>query len=283
MHFSTFAETFFARITDRTEAEARKLSLKISEIVGRNLKIHGVTEFERMDKDGNLRLVLGEGIFGLAAVSAEDTNKVVKLTTDPEEVTAAHMLIGQRLPHVVRFFHAGYLSGIRVKNVKTGMTQPLGITVAEKLDRIRVSSRDGNLKLREIVDDIQLEFRVEPELVMRMSPDLARRRLKKASIAMATRLRETDIDDLAEIADGVEELHSFGIFAVDFHPGNVGWSAVDMRHKVFDVGLASSPKRVKAPTLENPIEDGIELCLPSSFCWPAKAISVPEYPVPVLY
>lgn len=282
MHFSTFAENFFAAITDRTPAEARKLSLKIADIVGRNLGIHGVTEFERFDGDGNLMLVLGAGAFGLAGVSAEDTNKVVKLTTDPEEVKAASMLIGKRLPHVVEFFHAAFLDGLKVKNVKTGLVQPIGIAVCEKLDRVRTSTPEGNKKLRDIVDDVQVEERVEPELIMRMGPDLAKRRLKKASAVLSDRLRQTEFEDLAEIADGIDELRAMEIYAVDFHPGNVGYSNLDRRHKVFDVGLSSTPGSVKVPTLENPIEDGIEWCLGSWACWPARPISGPADTVPVL-
>lgn len=276
MHFSTFANDFFMGVTSKSEPEAKKASLKVAEIVGRNLGIHGVIEFNR---DG--RLVLGGGSFGVAGISAEDTEKVVKLTTDPEEVAAASVLVGKMVFHIVSFFEAALISKMKAMNINTGVEQPVGITVAERLDRVGCATVEGGRELNRIVDGVKREFGVEADAVIHMPPTVAKRRLMKAAPELVSRLRLSDINDLVEIAEGVEELMSFGIHAVDFHRGNVGFSDRDGVYKIFDIGLSSIKKSAKPKVLLNP--DGVEWQGNPGMCWPTHPISLPERMIPVLY
>jgi len=277
MHFSSFATKFLESVTTGTPKANERLGLDIAKIVGRNLGIHGIMEFER---DG--KFILGGGNFGVAGVSAEDENKVVKLTTDPEEVMAASVLVGKRLIHVVEFFSAAYISDIRATNVWTGLRQRIGISVMERLDEVGVGTAKHGL-LDEIVERVKREFKVTPEQVMRMSSAMARERLAEASLELASRLQATGDNDLAELAEGVDELYAHGVYAVDFHPGNVGWSNRDGVYKVFDLGLSSAPKGFKPKVLKNPREGCVVTLMSEEDCWPMHTISTPEHSVPVIY
>ncbi len=279
MHFSSFAEEFLSDATDGTPKENKRLALDIAEIVGRNFGIHGVLQFE--NEDG--KLYLGGGAFGKAAISAVDENKVVKLTTDPEEVKASSIVLGKDLAHVVHFFEAAYIADVRVTHVETGLLQPVGITVMERLDSVGIKDRESGSRLTDITGDVKRRMGVEPIKIVFMSAARARQLLEPASRELSTLLRLENDADLNEIATGVEELHGHGVYAVDFHPGNVGWSNRDGVYKVFDLGISSSPKGVKPKVLTNPRRDGVCVLIAPEDCWPMRSISAPEHRVQVIY
>lgn len=278
MHLQTFAEKFLLRYTSEEE-DAGSLAMDIAVILQRRLGVMGVELFP-----GKAGPVLRGGSFGIAALLDGDPTKVLKLTTDPEEVKAASVVAakGSGAAYVARVHVAAYVSDFRVEHIQTGMSQPVGVTVTERLDKVGMPTVRQADNLNWIVNTVKREFRVEADLLIRTSAAMARKRLMKASAALERRLQDTGDNDLAEIGVGVGELASMGVYAIDFHSGNVGFSNADGVHKVFDFGLSSlkAGMRPKVEMLQNP--GGPEVLWNPADCWPCRSISAPGHLVEVL-
>jgi hypothetical protein len=237
----------------------------ISDIIKRNLGIEEVDE------------VLGSGSYGTASAVGD---RVLKITADPEEVQAAHNIVGERLANVVRFDGAWYLGDLEIQSQYSGLWQRVGVTLMERLDWVGTGDPDSDAVLNSIVREIKDSYEVWPNFLERVSRTTARQRLKAASLALAERLAEAG-GPLADLANGLWELYDRGIYAVDVHRNNVGWSERDQTYKIFDIGASSAPARKKAPVVKNP--GGVpELPGDPADRWPAVALTPARNPVPEL-
>jgi hypothetical protein len=245
-----------------------------------------VGEITRIVKD-NLGLyegeLLGDGSYGTAIDIGE--GRVLKLTTDPEEVATSAALVGRDLVHVARIDGAYWLDDIYVIHPLSNIEVRIGAVILEKLDRVGFENTDDQHILNIVVNDIKKEFQVWPNNLEAVSRETARQRLKRASEAIVGNLRAAVDDaasaDVGEIADGVDELRALGIYIVDVHSRNIGFSEEDGVYKIFDVGVSSSPRRRKAPTLRNPEERSVPTmgAIPH---WPSVPINRTDVEVPIL-
>jgi len=286
MEIEIFVKYFIQDISGESESEDKITEL--SDIIRRNL---GVDQIED---------VLGSGSFGAAA--SLDQDRVLKLTSDPQEVQAATNIWrnfeqGVILQHVARIYGAWYLSNYLIFNQTAKQRTRLGMVILERMDEVK-TALDWRVahSLRDVVERIKFKFKVWPNELQKITRAEARSRLSAAASELiillesqAKYMLKKDPIDFKEVADqfnqialGIKELFKLGIYGVDVHPGNIGKSQ-DGVIKIFDIGVSSSPKtspRVvknpdeqpywesledNVPVLENP-DGGIE-------SWPRIPIS----------
>lgn len=219
------------------------------------------------------RTVLGSGDYGTAAI-LNDYERVIKLTSDPTEVAAGAVLAGKELLHVARVFGSWYLSRTSVQarmgtRVKTMMVSGRPI---EEEEEIRKKSRVGVLILEKVQANIPHHLIVKPEPLSKIVREFklregvrvedlakltkkeARERLQYASEMLSLELENINNPIYWQIAEGLGELREHGVYAIDVHPGNVGYVGMIEEPgaytiKIFDIGTSSSPDGVKVPAL----------------------------------
>jgi hypothetical protein len=225
--------------------------------------------------------ILGAGTFGTAALLDDDT--VIKLTSDPTEVQAGHVLRGRRLKHVARIHESWFLRDVKAKTIvgKTAKgklvtrVNPCGLLYVERVQPI--ADNYAAEQLTEIVNEVKEYTHSYPHTLARLDRAQQREKLKKSSRELekilrdtARQLRDAGSEDaqLAEgVADALKELRDNGVYAIDVHAGNIGYverGSGDILYKVFDVGSSSPPARPKAEVID---EDHVpqQLDLPGMF------------------
>jgi hypothetical protein len=216
---------------------------------------------------GEIGEILGSGTFGTAAILDDD--HVVKITSDPSEVQAGHVLTGKKLRHVARVDGAWFVKGVRAKTLigkidgkEIRRRYPTGILVVERVNGLGGKETED---LSDLVNDFKKSNRVYPDQLAKLSHADQRDRLRRASLRLQDELEETSEllrterrSDEADLADGVagalDELRGHGVYAIDVHGGNVGYVESEggkRTYKVFDIGSSSPPARPKA----QPVDD----------------------------
>jgi hypothetical protein len=220
--------------------------------------------------------VLGAGSFGLASLLPD--GNVMKLTSDPAEVQVGVALMGKNLPHVVAIYGSWFMRGVKVtfataldpsgepvfeifrcgvlmeqaviplsrEGVGTMLTRFIyywknetgnhvkdyrGLSETQKREKLRVASWELEEALHEEAQRFRrmIEAYTEPG----------------AAVDMLTQQEKLYTD----IAKAISELRSVGVYAIDFHGGNVGYDARTSDYRVFDVGVGSPPPEAKAPEI----------------------------------
>jgi hypothetical protein len=212
--------------------------------------------------------VLGAGTYGTAAEL--DETHVVKLTTDPSEVQAGHVLAGKKLRNVAHVDGAWFVRGVRAKttilHVPDGQDvrklYPVGIVI---LEHVQTLSGDETEELSRTVNEFKEATHTYPDQLARLTRAQQRDKLRQASVdlqsllsGIAQELRRDDRVDEAYLAEGVasalRQLRSYGVYAIDVHGGNVGYSEDsrgDRVYKVFDIGSSSPPAKPKARNVDD--------------------------------
>lgn len=217
--------------------------------IGRAVRAAGVQEVD----------ILGGGSFGLAARVIG--RRVAKLTSDETEVEAGSLLVGKDLPHVVRMYGSWFVRGTRVTHWETGHETRVGLLLMEKLAPLDTKVQGGDI--RHAWKSVRQAFGAYPEALAQMPRERARERLHDASVTLERELRSiakgpSDDSPIAkDIADALHELRDLGIYGIDVHPGNIGFSSAELTFKLFDVGASSSPRTTEPGQL--PPETTIEL------------------------
>jgi hypothetical protein len=206
--------------------------------------------------------VLGYGNYGLAATLVSHPDLVIKLTGDLSELQIATYLAGKDLEHVAKIHGAWAVPGVRVAS-RVGWNAegdgiyvegPVGIIVVSRVERGR--SPSGRSKLGDVVHHVKEEHGVYPDRLSKLSKKAAREKLRAASDVLMERLYQQGNEVCDDVAMALGELQAEGIYAVDVHPGNVGYSERCGCYQVFDVGVGSPPPgkvRVKkAPKVRMP-------------------------------
>ena len=265
---------FISMVGDDPEGHESPLVDEIADIIKRNLHID-----EQYD-------VLGCGSYGCAMSIGDD--RVLKLTSDPDEVQASHTIVGRKLEHVAEMYGAYFLGDIRVFNHQTRMDHRVGAIVLEEMDEVGfyVAHHLQGIHektYREVINDVKDQYEVWPHELEAISRESARQRLKRASEAIIHALDERKNEEHRSIARGVAELYRLGVYVVDVHPGNVGYRIVGTRivNKIFDLGVSSVPEESakKVAVLQNPSR--VPTVGRSPKHWPITPINRGN-PVPVL-
>jgi hypothetical protein len=198
--------------------------------------------------------ILGAGSFGIAA--AMQDGRVVKLTSDESEVAAGSVLKGQRLTHVARIDGSWFVRGVEVQHwelrstTRSGMRA--GILISERVAPIDYKSGQGQA-ITDIHRAVRARYGASPESLAEMTHAEARKMLRLASRELERRLR--DLADEASdpiaraVANALRELRSHGVYSIDVHAGNIGYSHEGGVFKVFDIGSSSSPPGAQTPEL----------------------------------
>lgn len=207
------------------EDEQQAAAGVLGAILTRNLEIRTVT-------------LLGKGAFGAAG---GHRNHVLKITSDATEPLAAWQLLGKKLRHVVRFYEAATIEGFTiVRDLGEGGEVPVGIVLSEKLDSVGLEDGQDDT-LSRVVSETKKEFGIFDLNWDDFTTEEARDAIKDAAIALEERLFADFSGAIREIALGLEELRSHDVYVIDVHAKNVGYDRDEGVHKIFDVGLASSP------------------------------------------
>jgi len=217
-----FAFYFVNRIGEIDDSDERQAAAQaLGDILARNLDIRTVT-------------VLGAGAFGAAAAHR---NHVLKLTADQTEPPAAYALIGKKLRHVVRIYESAVVPDFRMVRIQGYRELPVGVILSERLDSVGL--QDGQERVLDgIVSGAKHDFGVFD--LDWDALEEAGAAICDASMALEERLFAEE-GSLREIALGLEELRSHEVCLVDVHSRNVGYDRAAGVHKIFDLGLASSP------------------------------------------
>lgn len=238
------ARNFLASLTERTRAKGEKSwregfspidfenDYRVGTIVRALEKKFGIT---------GVSDILGRGSFGVA--SAIDDTRVLKLTVDGSEVQSGALLMGHNLPHVAKVYGAYWIKNVSVQKTSESSMRKAGVLILERLNRVAPGSA--------------YRLYVEYTKFRQAHPEVGFQELKKRSYEEARALMDrasndltrtfTNIDDpmVLDVGEAVQELRDIGIFAIDVHSGNVGWSEQDQRYKLFDIGVSSVPREAK--------------------------------------
>lgn len=233
--------------------------------------------------------------FGFRSPGARD--KVLKLTSDPEEVQAATNLLGKRLRNVAKVFHSYRIGDFTIYNRFAHRELPIGLLVTERLDNVGLPSDHDGAALSEAVGRIKHRHSAWPHELAESSRQEARKRLRTASKELADYL-DSGSDDLTQVADGLRELAAEGIYAVDVHQQNVGFNDYsapggreEIEVKIFDLGISSSPMRKKPKRIGGRREPDLfrrnapqrnVLGVATDVCWPNVPICEARRKVAVL-
>lgn len=215
--------------------------------------------------------ILGAGDFGLAGSLPND--RVLKLTTDPEDVAAAAAIKAQTegaaFRNVVDVFSACWVGNHKVVNAITQKEARIGAIVTEQLTYVGAGDTQDNSNLNRIVSATKKKFSVWPHQLSEISRSEAKRRLKRASESLSDELQSETSEALGDIANGLDELQGIGIYLVDVHSNNVGYSGEDNVYKIFDFGVSAGPKK-KIKICKNPA------VTVEGSNWPARSITSPK-------
>jgi hypothetical protein len=241
--------TFLAALTEETRAKGEKTWREGYSPVDfeNDYRVETITKaLEKKFGFTEMVDILGSGSFGSA--SAIDDTRVLKLTVDESEVQSGALLTGRRLPHVAEVFGAFWIKNASVRKRSGGPMRKVGVLILERLAPLRVGDPRGH------------RLNTEHDKFRKLHPEVAFHALRKLPYEKARALMDhasndlmltfTNIDDplILDIGAAVEELRDIGIFAIDVHSGNVGWSSENQCFKLFDIGISSVPQDVKAPT-----------------------------------
>jgi len=224
---ATLAEfaLYFVKSVGEVEGPERERAARVlGELLERNLGIRTVT-------------ILGAGFFGAAAAHR---NRVLKLTTDQTEPAAAHHLVGKKLRHVVRF-HEAALTGFTMVRSGGYRELPVGVVLSEKVDSVGLEDGSDSL-LDEIVRDVKREFGIFDVDWENLEVEEVQAQIEDASLALEERLLAfQETRSIRDVARGLVEARQYEVHLLDVHSRNVGYDRGARVHKIFDVGLASSP------------------------------------------
>src|SRR5262249_55315965 len=137
----------------------------------------------------------------------------------------------------------------------------VGVLVVEHVEPL-----DENSTAMEGITNLVAEFKsvheLYPHQLAQLSRERARNKLREASRDLQIELENQsqvlheqgmreDAKVATDIASALSELRENGVYAVDVHGGNVGYSRKDKVFRLFDIGTSSSP-RANVPTV--PVE-----------------------------
>ncbi len=233
-----FALFFVQSVAIHSERRAQEIALEIADIVGRHFS---VLDFQ----------IISFGSFG-AAARILDSDDVLKLTTDHREVEAAAALQGLELKRTARIYKAGFLGDLLIDHVSSGPS-PLGAILQEFLLEPDLSEEDAR-KLRGIVFQVKSDYGVNPATLNELPKAEAARKIEAASIDLVKLLgQQKAYEPLLEIAAGIRELQSHGVFVTDTHPSNIGRDEKTGELKIFDLGVSQTSRKRKAHVLKGPV------------------------------
>ena len=181
--------------------------------------------------DKPLRLI-GLGHMGAAASLGD--GRVLKLTTDPMEVTAAKALVGHRVPNVADLFEIQALP-CQTFNGFIGKEMPIHWVILEELEPPKWSLRNKELlDLFSLVEKVRALYKTEHVDIIRDPTDEKQASMKQASLHLLEILSQKKGPAL-EIHSALQALQNMGLYPVDVHGYNVGWSSSEKAWKLFDV------------------------------------------------
>ena len=251
-----FAATFLANVESDGDPYEFQRDPRVAKLAG-TLDALGVKDVGK---------VLGAGTFGTAAILDDD--HVIKLTTDPSEVQAGHVLRGKDLTHVAHVDGSWFVRGVRayatiavLEDEPVQKQYPCGILI---LERVKTPNDSETRELSKIVGEFKKATNTWPDQLAKLTRERQRTKLRQASIdlqhlleATGSELRNEDRVEEAYLAEGVasalEELRDEGVYAIDVHGGNVGYSEDEYgerTYKVFDIGSSSPPAKPKARRID---------------------------------
>lgn len=190
---------------------------------------------------------IGSGSFGTAF---EIGGFVFKLTSDPQEAQASANLIGADSPNVVQIFDVFKLRNVLVRNQMLNMDMPVFAVLLQRVSP-GLLVKSSEYELVDIVRETKTQFEVWPNQLIESGEVEAQDRLERASRYLMDALHNTYMEELHEVGDGIGQLRSHLIYAVDFHRGNVGTDLNSGVVKIFDIGVSHSPK-TRLHERENP-------------------------------
>lgn len=179
---------------------------------------------------------LGRGLYGAAGLVEGSERDVLKLTSDPSDVEASIRIVKEALPHVARVHAAGFLAGVIIVNRPDRQKTEVGMIIQEAVNWIGLDELGQEDKLRYEVYRVKVDNLVFNRGVG-YQPEERRIRMMKASLDLRNKLWDLG-EPFIQIASGLLELHDLGIYPVDVHSANVGWSELDRVFKIFDLGFS---------------------------------------------
>lgn len=205
----------------------------------------------------NVEEILGAGTFGTAARLSD--GRVLKVTSDPSEVQAGHVLKGKRLKHVVEIYGAWFVRGVRVQTIIDKAEGELkrkrmhvGVLVMEQVTPL--DERESAMEsITNLIQEFKYAHDLYPHELASLSRDRARKKLRQASEDLQIELENQskwlrdkgmheDAKVATDIAAALGELRAEGVFAIDAHGGNIGFDRKTKTFKLFDIGTSSSPR-----------------------------------------
>lgn len=163
---------------------------------------------------------IGQGSFASAYVKADEPDKVVKFTADPEDAKASRKLIGKKLRGTVEVYDVAELRG-----------QSITIPGFNKYDRIYgiTTQRVDPLPKKMVAS-------ASGTLYLRMSFDAALHKCRDLSRKMNQPESECDVT-LPKMKAAIDELRVEGIKAEDTHGGN--WGLRNGEPVLLDLGVSA--------------------------------------------
>lgn len=202
------------------DAHVKRLGYEIGQEIRRRFEIASVHR-------------MGAGDYGLVGL-VEGTRDALKLTADGREIAAATRLVDQELAHVAPLHAAGTLD-YRVKTRLERWELPVHVLVYRAVDWVGLETTDEDEKLDKAVVDVKIEHSAMPfQTLLRenvMGPIIM------ASIAIRNELYIMG-HPFRQVAQGLQELQDRGIYLVDVHSGNLGWSEPARGFQIFDLGFS---------------------------------------------
>lgn len=163
---------------------------------------------------------LGQGSFATAYVKADEPDKVVKFTADPEDAKASRKLIGKKLRGAVEIYDVAELRG-----------QAVDIPMFKKYDRIYgITTQRVEPLPRKMLPA------ASGTLSLPVSFDVALQRCRDMSRKLNQPDSECDVT-LPKMKAAIDELRAEGIDAEDTHGGN--WGLRNGEPVLLDLGVSA--------------------------------------------
>jgi hypothetical protein len=132
----------------------------------------------------------------------------------------------------------------------------VGILIEQLVDTEKMEGFEKQALTRAVFD-FKDETQNRFEDFTGLSARAKREKLNGASLKLEDRLRRLADSGQAEeiltdVAEALNELRGYGVFAIDVHGGNIGWDEEEGNYRVFDVGVGSPPPDGPKPKVVGP-------------------------------
>jgi hypothetical protein len=175
---------------------------------------------------GNIEL-LAAGTSALAGKTVG--GKILKLTFDDGDALASRRVLGKPLLRVARVYHAELIE-------HPDLWRPVGLVVNEYAGwpGLPIPGDDGDLN--QLINDLNQKHKVWTFFQKQVTGKDAEKLMKKATKALVQALLLDGRDAFIDIAEGLRELMSHGVYMVDPNSTNVAYDHNGL--KIIDLGLS---------------------------------------------